>query len=182
MTAARALVESDLKAGVLVAPPGEWKDVFAEAVKLADQHTETIGCRSLDILCRTRPLMISQRAGGCGCPRQRRPAPNRRRGGGGPHVAARCGGGLFLPREEYTLRRRKDFGCQRIHLDRFSPEETCRCDGIESCDFLNLRRVRLGRLIQGLPHATLGTVRIYRASVLSSTDCADPQQHRRQRG
>ena len=33
--------------------------------------------------------------------RQRRPAPYRRRGGGGPHVAARCGGGLFLPREEY---------------------------------------------------------------------------------
>ncbi len=35
---------------------------------------------------RTRPLMrhFSQPAGGCGCPRQRRPAPNRRRGGGGP--------------------------------------------------------------------------------------------------
>ncbi len=48
--AARALVEVDLKAGVLVSPSGEWKDVFAEAVKLAEQHTGTIGCRSLDIL------------------------------------------------------------------------------------------------------------------------------------
>ena len=50
VTAARALVETDLKAGVLVSPSGEWKDIFAEAVKLAEQHTGTIGCRSLDIL------------------------------------------------------------------------------------------------------------------------------------
>ena len=50
VTAARALVEADLKAGVLVAPGGEWKDIFAEAVKLAEQHTGAIGCRSLDIL------------------------------------------------------------------------------------------------------------------------------------
>ena len=50
ITAARALVEADLKAGVLVSPGGEWNDIFAEAVKLAEQHTGTIGCRSLDIL------------------------------------------------------------------------------------------------------------------------------------
>ena len=50
VTAARALVETDLKAGVLVSPVAEWKDVLAEAVKLAGQHTGTIGCRSLDIL------------------------------------------------------------------------------------------------------------------------------------
>ena len=50
VTAARALVETDLKAGVLVSPVAEWKDVLAEAVKLAEQHTGTIGCRSLDIL------------------------------------------------------------------------------------------------------------------------------------
>jgi len=48
--AARALVEADLKAGVLVSPAGEWKDILAEAAKLAEQHTGTIGCRSLDIL------------------------------------------------------------------------------------------------------------------------------------
>jgi predicted nucleic acid-binding protein len=48
--AARALVEQDLKANVLVSTSGDWKDIFAEAVKLADQHTGTIGCRSLDIL------------------------------------------------------------------------------------------------------------------------------------
>ncbi|MBI4658927.1 MAG: type II toxin-antitoxin system VapC family toxin [Verrucomicrobia bacterium] len=50
VTAARALVEADLNAGVLVSPSGEWKDIFAEAVKLAEQHTGTIGCRSLDVL------------------------------------------------------------------------------------------------------------------------------------
>jgi predicted nucleic acid-binding protein len=50
VTAARALVEADLKAGVLVSPSGEWKDIFAEAVKLAEPHTATIGCRSLDIV------------------------------------------------------------------------------------------------------------------------------------
>ena len=48
--AARALVEADLKAGVLVSPSGEWKDILAAAVKLAEQHTGTIGCRSLDIV------------------------------------------------------------------------------------------------------------------------------------
>ncbi len=50
VTAARALVEADLKAGVLVSPGGEWEDIFAEAVRLAERHTGTIGCRSLDIL------------------------------------------------------------------------------------------------------------------------------------
>ena len=50
MTAARALVEADLKTGVLVSPVVEWKDILVEAVKLAEQHTGTIGCRSLDIL------------------------------------------------------------------------------------------------------------------------------------
>ena len=47
---ARALVEADLKAGVLVSPGGKWNDIFVEAVKLAELHTGTIGCRSLDIL------------------------------------------------------------------------------------------------------------------------------------
>jgi predicted nucleic acid-binding protein len=50
VTAACALIEADLQAGVLMSPVGEWKDIFAEAVTLADQHTATIGCRSLDIL------------------------------------------------------------------------------------------------------------------------------------
>ena len=50
VAAARALVQADLKAGVLVSPGGEWKDIFAEAVKLAEQHTRVVGCRSLDIL------------------------------------------------------------------------------------------------------------------------------------
>ncbi len=59
-TAARALVETDLKAGVLVSPSGEWKDVFTEAVKLAEQHTGTIGCRSLDILhCASAKLLAA---------------------------------------------------------------------------------------------------------------------------
>lgn len=50
VTAARALVEADLKTGVFVSPGGDWKEIFTEAVKLAEQHTGTIGCRSLDIL------------------------------------------------------------------------------------------------------------------------------------
>lgn len=50
VAAARGLVEADLKSGVLVAASGEWKDIFQEAVKLAEQHTGTLGCRSLDIL------------------------------------------------------------------------------------------------------------------------------------
>ena len=50
VVAARALVETDLKAGVLVSPSGEWKDIFKEALRLAERHTGTIGCRSLDIL------------------------------------------------------------------------------------------------------------------------------------
>ena len=50
VTAARALVETDLKSGVLISPGGDWPDIFREAVKLAEQHTNTVGCRSLDIL------------------------------------------------------------------------------------------------------------------------------------
>jgi hypothetical protein len=50
VTAARALVEADLKSGVLVPADAEWKDIFREAVKRAEQHTDTVGCRSLDIL------------------------------------------------------------------------------------------------------------------------------------
>jgi predicted nucleic acid-binding protein len=58
VAAARALVDVDLKAGVLVSPGGEWKDIFAEAVKLAEQHSRVIGCRSLDILhCATAKVL-----------------------------------------------------------------------------------------------------------------------------
>ena len=50
VTAARALVEADLQSGVLISASVDWKDAFAAAVKLAEQHTGTIGCRSLDVL------------------------------------------------------------------------------------------------------------------------------------
>lgn len=50
VTAARGLVEADLKSGVLVSAGGDWPNIFREAVKLAEQHTGTVGCRSLDIL------------------------------------------------------------------------------------------------------------------------------------
>ncbi|MCL4788235.1 MAG: type II toxin-antitoxin system VapC family toxin [Verrucomicrobia bacterium] len=50
VTAARALVETDLKSGVLTSAGGDWPNLFREAVKLAGQHTGAIGCRSLDIL------------------------------------------------------------------------------------------------------------------------------------
>ena len=50
VSAARALVETDLKTGVLVSASGDGKDVFGEAVLLAEKHTSTFGCRSLDVL------------------------------------------------------------------------------------------------------------------------------------
>ena len=50
VTAARGLVESDLKSGVLVSAGGDWPTIFREAVKVAEQHTGAVGCRSLDIL------------------------------------------------------------------------------------------------------------------------------------
>ena len=50
VAAARALVEADLKSGVLALAGGDWPNIFREAVKLAEQHTGTVGCRSLDIL------------------------------------------------------------------------------------------------------------------------------------
>jgi hypothetical protein len=48
--AAKALVGSDLKSGVLVSKGGDWADIFREAVSLAGQHTGAVGCRSLDVL------------------------------------------------------------------------------------------------------------------------------------
>jgi hypothetical protein len=50
VTAARALVRADLKAGVLVSGGADWKDIFQEAARLAEQHTGLLGCRSLDVL------------------------------------------------------------------------------------------------------------------------------------
>lgn len=50
VAATRALIEADLKTGVLVSASVDWKAIFQEAVKLAGQHTGAIGCRSLDIL------------------------------------------------------------------------------------------------------------------------------------
>ena len=50
VTSARGLVVSDLKSGVLNSSGGDWPAIFREAVKLAGQHTGTVGCRSLDIL------------------------------------------------------------------------------------------------------------------------------------
>lgn len=50
VTAARTAVEADLKAGVLVSAPSDWKDIFQQAVKLAETHTAVVGCRSLDVL------------------------------------------------------------------------------------------------------------------------------------
>jgi predicted nucleic acid-binding protein len=50
VTAARALVGADLKAGVLVLAGTDWRDTFQEAATLAEQHTGVLGCRSLDVL------------------------------------------------------------------------------------------------------------------------------------
>ena len=58
VAAARALVEADVKLGVLVSATGDWRDVFQEAVTLAEQYSHTLGCRSLDILhCATAKVL-----------------------------------------------------------------------------------------------------------------------------
>ena len=60
VAAARALVEADLKSGVLASAGGDWPNIFREAVKLAEQHTGTVGCRSLDILhCAAAKLLAA---------------------------------------------------------------------------------------------------------------------------
>ena len=60
VTAARELVEADLKSGVLTAAGGDWPTLFREAVKLAEQHTGAIGCRSLDVLhCAAAKLLAA---------------------------------------------------------------------------------------------------------------------------
>jgi predicted nucleic acid-binding protein len=50
VTAARGLMEADAKAGVLMSVGPEWKDIFREAVRLAELHSALHGCRSLDVL------------------------------------------------------------------------------------------------------------------------------------
>jgi hypothetical protein len=54
------LVENDLKAGVLNTPASDWKVILAEAVKLAEQHAGSIGCRSLDVLhCAAAKILLA---------------------------------------------------------------------------------------------------------------------------
>ena len=48
--AAAALVEQDLRSGVLYRAAVPWEDVLQEAALAAKAHTRTLGCRSLDIL------------------------------------------------------------------------------------------------------------------------------------
>lgn len=48
--ATHALIESDLRSGVLYRPTVVWEDLLREASSLARAHTRTIGCRSLDII------------------------------------------------------------------------------------------------------------------------------------
>jgi predicted nucleic acid-binding protein len=58
VNAARALVEADLQSGVLVSAANEWKDIFQNAAKLAEHHSASIGCRSLDVLhCATAKVL-----------------------------------------------------------------------------------------------------------------------------
>ena len=60
VTAARALVEADIKSGVLVPAGRDWNDIFREAVILAEHHTHKLGCRSLDILhCAAAQLLAA---------------------------------------------------------------------------------------------------------------------------
>ncbi|PWU12483.1 MAG: PIN domain protein [Verrucomicrobia bacterium] len=50
IAAANGLIQTDLLSGVLVAPAENWEEILAEAVKLSQNHTSRLGCRSIDIL------------------------------------------------------------------------------------------------------------------------------------
>lgn len=45
-----ALIQGDVRSGILHRPVLVWEDVLREAMSLARGHTRTLGCRSLDIL------------------------------------------------------------------------------------------------------------------------------------
>ena len=48
--AAAALVEADLKSGVLLPAVANWENIFRAATDLARKHSASFGCRSLDVL------------------------------------------------------------------------------------------------------------------------------------
>jgi predicted nucleic acid-binding protein len=48
--ATSALVEEDIRAGVLYRSPIAWEDVLRSAASLSKTHTRSTGCRSLDVL------------------------------------------------------------------------------------------------------------------------------------
>jgi predicted nucleic acid-binding protein len=48
--AASALVEADVKSGVLLPAVANWEKIFRAATDLARQHSAFFGCRSLDVL------------------------------------------------------------------------------------------------------------------------------------
>ncbi len=45
-----ALVDDDIRSGVLYRPVVIWEDMLREAARLAKNHTRALGCRSLDIV------------------------------------------------------------------------------------------------------------------------------------
>ena len=48
--ATSAMVESDVRTGVLHRPPVVWEDILQSAAALSKMHTRSTGCRSLDVL------------------------------------------------------------------------------------------------------------------------------------
>jgi predicted nucleic acid-binding protein len=50
VVAAMGLVQEDLVAGKLVESPADWRSIFREATRLAQNHAAVAGCRSLDTL------------------------------------------------------------------------------------------------------------------------------------
>jgi predicted nucleic acid-binding protein len=58
VSAARALIAADIQTGILVSSDADWKTIYAEAGQLAERHTSTVGCRSLDVLhCATARVL-----------------------------------------------------------------------------------------------------------------------------
>lgn len=57
--AAAALVEADVKSGVLIPAAANWENIFRTAADLARRHSAAFGCRSLDVLHCAAALVLA---------------------------------------------------------------------------------------------------------------------------
>lgn len=58
VAASLRLLDEDLTAGVLLRPEFNWFDIFHRAEELSKTHSQTVGCRSLDLLHVASALLL----------------------------------------------------------------------------------------------------------------------------